>query len=299
MVLGRAVRRVMAATLLGILGVGVWASGPAAAGDDRVRVAAAFYPLVFAAERIGGRRVSVTNLTPQGAEPHDLELTSKQRDEIEDADLVVVMGADFQPSVERAARDRDGPTLEILRRRAADEDPHVWLDPSRMRAIASEVADALTEVDPAGRTRYARNAQRLDADLEALDTRLRAGLAHCERHLLITAHDSFGRLAAAYGLDHEGASGRSPDSEPDPRRIAALADLAARERLTTIFTENLVSPAVARTIAREAGGLKTVVLNPLEGLTAREIDAGDDYLSVMDRNLTRIRTALGCRDAAA
>src|SRR3954468_15025900 len=77
-------------------------------------VVASFYPLAYAAKAVGGDLVRVTDLTPPGAEPHDLELTSDQVDEIEDARVVVEMGRGFQPSVERAAASRRGGTLAVL-----------------------------------------------------------------------------------------------------------------------------------------------------------------------------------------
>jgi zinc transport system substrate-binding protein len=95
-------------------------------------------------------------------------------------------------------------------------------------------------------------------------------------------------------LRQEGAAGLSPDEEPNPRRLGELADLVEEKGVTTIFTEQLVSPRIAETLAREAGGVKTAVLNPLEGLSADEVDRGDDYVTVMDRNLARLRAALGC-----
>jgi zinc transport system substrate-binding protein len=111
---------------------------------------------------------------------------------------------------------------------------------------------------------------------------------------VLTAHDAFGWLAARYDLDQHGVAGIEPDAEPDPDRLADLADLAEREGVTTVFTETLVSPRVARTLAREAGGLRTAVLDPLEGLDDERVEAGDDYVSVMRDNLAQLREALGC-----
>lgn len=311
------VRGVVAAAMaVAVVGGAAPAAGAAApVKRERLAVVAAFYPVAFAAQEVGGERVTVTNLTPAGAEPHDLELTPKQRDQIEDAALVLVMGSGFQPAVEKAARSRKTGTVEVLRRlpidaagkRVADDhagdratsgdvlDPHVWLDPTLMAAMVDVIEAALARTDPAGRATYAANADRLRERLEALDARYRAGLADCDRRLLVTAHEAFGYLAAAYGLEQEGVAGLSPDEEPNPRRLAALADLAKRRGVTTVFTEELVSPRIARTLAREAGGLRTDVLNPLEGLTAKQVASGDDYVSVMDRNLAKLRRALGCR----
>jgi zinc transport system substrate-binding protein len=297
------------------------------ADGDTMQVVAAFYPLAEVVERVGGDRVDVENLTPAGAEPHDLELTPDDVDAIEDAGLVVVMGNGFQPAVEEASEARDGTTLSVLGelpidaegRVVADEheegeegeeateegeeehadegdalDPHVWLDPVLMHDLVGVVTAALVEADPDGRAEYEANAEAYAAEVNALDEEFAAGLAACEQRLLVTSHDAFQYLADRYDLEVEGIAGLSPDAEPDPARLAELADLAVDEGVTTIFTETLVSPDIAETLAREAGGLQTAVLNPLEGLTEDEVDAGDDYLSVMRANLETLRQGLGC-----
>ena len=89
-------------------------NGTTADPSTKVTAVAAFYPLAFAAQRIGGDRVTVRDLTPNGAEPHDLEPTADQVDAIQDASLVIVMGRGFQPSVEKAASKRSKTTVEVL-----------------------------------------------------------------------------------------------------------------------------------------------------------------------------------------
>ena len=263
----------------------------AARATSRTSVVASFYPLAWAAQQVGGNRVAVTNLTPAGAEPHDLELSPDQIDDVLDSNLVLELGRGFQPAVEKAAEPRDGPTVELLP--PGTKDPHIWLDPVRMATIVRTVQRELTKVDPKGRAVYARNAQRLLTDLADLDARYRDGLAHCQRSVIVTAHEAFGHLARRYGLRQEGVAGLSPDAEPDAQRLGQLADLVKRLGITTVFTEELVSPRIADTLAREAG-VTTQTLNPLEGLTDREVAKGADYLSVMDQNLTKLRAALGC-----
>ena len=127
----------------------------------------------------------------------------------------------------------------------------------------------------------------------ALDGRYRQGLASCARHELVTSHQAFGRLAARYGLIQRGIAGVSPDAEPDPGRLAQLGDLVRSHGVTTIFTETLVSPKIADTLARSAG-VRTEVLDPIEGLTREELAKGATYVSVMDDNLAKLRAALGC-----
>ncbi|HUS62750.1 MAG TPA: zinc ABC transporter substrate-binding protein [Acidimicrobiales bacterium] len=273
------------------------------ASTGAVVVVATAYPLFEVASMVGGDRASVTNLVAAGAEPHDLELTPDQAERLEDADLAITVGRGFQPAVEKAAGRRSGRTLQLLpaladhgddERGGSSGDPHVWLDPGAMPRVVEQVRDALIAVDRAGETAYQANAEALITELEALDQRFTTGLADCDRRLIVTSHAAFGHLADAYDLDQEAVSGLSPEAEPKPARLDELATLVETKGITTVFTEELVSPKVAETLARETG-IKTAVLSPLEGLTSDEAEAGDGYLTVMGRNLVALRDALGCR----
>lgn len=247
---------------------------------------AGFARLAEVAERVGGAEVEVRDLTPAGAEPHDLELSADDIDAVEDADLVLELGDDFQPALSRAARSAEV-RVDLLR---ADEreDPHVWLDPVRFAELVSEVGDSLSEVDPAGAAGYRRRAEALRGELLRLHEDYEAGLTECRRRLIVTAHAAFGRLAARYGLEQRAITGISPEAEPNPRRLGELAELVRREGVTHVFTERLVSPRVARALAREAG-VDVAVLDPLEG----RVEGG--YVAAMRDNLGTLRRVLECR----
>lgn len=282
-----------------------------AAADGRPQVVAAFYPLFEAASRVGGDRVDVVNLTPPGIEPHDLELTPRQVDRIEGADIVVYLGAGFQPGVEDVAKRSEGegvdalegltlmPATEEEEEEAGGEhagsgtDPHVWLDPGLLGRLVERVEAGLAKADPAGKAIYAQNSAAYRRELGLLDDELGRRLSTCSRRVIVTAHAAFGYLARRYGLTQEAIAGLSPESEPDPKRLSDLTGLVRSTGTTTVFTETLVSPKVAETLAREAG-VTTAVLNPIEGLTQEELDAGKTYASVMRDNLDTLGKALAC-----
>jgi zinc transport system substrate-binding protein len=273
--------------------------------DERVSVVASFYPLAFVADRIGGECVSVTNLTPPGIEPHDTELSPDAVESIATADVVLYLGGGFQPAIEDAVRDASGEAVDLLGvvsttpavGEVAGEglivDPHVWLDPGRFALIADATAEAIDRAGAAGSCDLAAAAASLRADLESVDDDFRTTLGGCERDLIVTNHAAFGYLASAYGLRQEAIAGLEPETEPSARRLAALIDLVEREGVTTILTEELVSSDVADTLAGEAG-VHTAVLYTIEGLTADESAAGEDYLSLMRKNLETLRGALAC-----
>ena len=218
-----------------------------------MQAVASFYPLFEVTEAVGGDRVGVDNLTPVGVEPHDIELSPRQIDTIADADLLVHLGGGFQPAIEEAAR-RAGLAVDVSQGLPMEGgDPHVWLDPVLFQQVVGTVEAALMQVDPAGADGYRARAAEYRSRLEQLDADYRAGLADCDRRVIVTGHEAFGYLARRYNLEQVAIAGLSPDAEPDPRRLAELTDLVRQRGVTTIFTEELVSPKVAETLAREAG----------------------------------------------
>jgi zinc transport system substrate-binding protein len=256
-------------------------------------VVAAFYPLAFAAQQIGGDDVGVRNLTPPGVEPHDLELSGSEVRAVSDAELVLYLGGGFQPALEEAIDSTSAHAVDLLdavetrpdRDREHGVDPHVWLDPARYAAIAERIGDEL------GRR---PEAARFAARLRALDGELRRGLSDCARDEIVTSHAAFGYLAERYGLKQVAITGIAPEVEPTPRALEDVVRRVRAARATTVFFEKLVSPRLAETVAREVGA-RTAVLDPLEGLTEEEIATGADYVSVMRENLAALREALGCR----
>jgi len=273
--------------------------------DGRASVVAGFYPLAEAAQRIGDGCVSVTNLTPPGVEPHDLELTADDVEALATADAVLLMGGGFQPALEEGAAASDGVVIDVLAVADAtlppppsvaedglSADPHLWLDPGRWADVVRMLGDDLAVILPASCDATA-NADAYARQLETLDADFADGLSACERTTIVTTHAAFGYLADAYGLTQEAIAGIVPEAEPSAQRLAQLRELVEREGITTIFTEDLVAPDVAETLAAEAG-VQVATLRTLEGLTDDQLSAGADYRSVMRENLATLEEALGC-----
>ncbi|MBI2912025.1 MAG: zinc ABC transporter substrate-binding protein [Chloroflexi bacterium] len=266
--------------------------------------------------RVGGDRVEVTNLVAAGGEPHDLELTPRDLERLRQSRLLVYIGSGFQPAVEKAIQAIDTSSLVTLdvtqdmslmegvpeedehespggRADGPKRDTHVWLDPANMQAIATKVQDALSEIDPAGRPIYEMNAKTYVSTLAALDQEFRNGLKSCKRKEIVTSHAAFAYLANRYGLQQVPITGLDPEAEPSPRRLQEVVQVARERNAKVIFFETLIDPKVADTIAREIGA-KTMVLNPIEGLTPEEQKAGKGYVDLMRQNLANLKTALEC-----
>jgi zinc transport system substrate-binding protein len=293
-------------TLLSLLGL--TACTPSTE-SGRLKVVAAFYPLAYAAERIGGDAVEVSNLTQPGAEPHDLELTAQQIASISSADLVLYQKG-FQSAVDKAIEANppknliDVSTLVTMLDASTtgdDEhedrgdghatDPHTWLSPKNMVSFTTAITAELAKLAPSSADAIAKGGASLTADLNALDGRFSTGLRTCSIRAFITSHAAFGYLAHAYDLTQYGIAGLDPSVEPSTARIAEIQALVTQKKVTTIFFETLASPAVAESIASDLK-LKTDVLDPLEGVTSAS--RGTTYLEIMDANLSALKKANTC-----
>ena len=294
-------------------------SGGGASKDGTLTVMASFYPLQYLAEKVGGEHVTVTSLTPAGAEPHDLELSPKMVDSLSNADAVVYL-AGFQSAVDEAVEQHapktvidvstsvdlvdaekheseldvadDGEKTEEAHEHEHEHgstDPHFWLDPTRMASAATQIGDALAQADPANAETYKKNAASMKSQMEALSKKLVDGTAKCQHKEFVTSHEAFGYLADRTGLTQLGLSGLDPDSTPSPARLKQISDAVKAKGITTIFTEELLSPKVAETLAKDLG-ITTAVLDPIES----QADDSKDYEAVMNENLEALQKALSC-----
>lgn len=171
-------------------------------------------------------------------------------------------------------------------------DPHIWLDPVKYAEVAKGVGKSLEKADPDHAAAYRKNTEALVADLGELDTAYETGLKDPATRTFITTHSAFGYLAERYGLTQQGIAGIDPEAEPSPARIQEIHTIAEKEKATTVFFETLASDRTAKTLAKDTG-LKTGVLDPLEGITDRS--RGADYIEVMESNLAALKKALGAK----
>ena len=285
-----------------------------AADDGRLRVLTSFYPMYDFACKIGGDCIDVINMVPSGTEPHDWEPSTNDLKNLEKADVFIYNGADMEPwaddllvsrsdtlhvveaSENVELRTTDGEHEHAHEHEGADHhhgdfDPHVWLDPENAKIEMEAIRDALCAADPENSTVFQSNYEKYAAELDALDAEFREKLAPLPNRTIVVAHEAFGYLCDAYGLTQVGIEGLSPDSEPDPGRMAEVIDFIREHSISTIFFEELVSPKVAEAIASETGA-QAKMLSPLEGLSDEQAAAGADYFSVMHDNLAALMEAL-------
>ncbi len=273
----------------------------------QVPVTAAFYPLAYLLEQVGGPGVKVFTLTKPGVEPHDLELTPKDLVDLPKMSVVAYLKG-FQPAVDEAVAQQAGRAAydvstaagltltapaggEAGEAGAPAADLHFWLDPIRYAAVGTALAQRLADADPAHAADYQARAAAFTSSMTDLDRTFATGLKSCATTKLVTGHAAFGYLAARYGLTQVPIAGLSPDQEPSAKQLADVAATVKAAGVRTIFTETLVDPKFAQTVAKETGAT-LALLDPVEGIT--DLSPGKDYRAVMLANLAALRTGLGC-----
>ncbi len=287
--------------------------------NERIKITASFYPLAEFARQVGGELVTVENLIPAGVEPHDFEPTPQDVVKINNSKLFILNGAGLDPWAEKITAELNGEntqTLNITKNFAllpsttAEEDqhneeeteheeehsafdPHLWLDPVNALREVDVIRDQLIAIDPKNETTYKNNAKAYQQRLTTLDNKFEQALKNCKTREIFTSHQAFAYLAQRYNLTQVGITGLAPEQEPSAKRMAEVSKLGKEKNIKYIFFETLVNPKIAETVASEIGA-KTLVLNPLEGLTPDQEKQGEDYITIMETNLKSLQQALEC-----
>ncbi len=275
---------------------------------EKLSVCASFYPMYDFARKIGGDKVHVINMVPAGTEPHDWEPAASDIVALEKADAFIYNGAGLEGwtgDVLASLRNRNLITVEasknvpLLKEQGSEKDkgskpasdPHVWLNPQYAKKEMENIKNGFVKADPNNQSYYEANYTKYAGEADQLDRELKDTFSALPKKDIVVAHQAFGYLCEAYGLHQIGVEGLVPDSEPDPARMAEIIELARKYDIKVIFFEELVSPKVSETIA-DAVGADTAVLNPIEGLSEKQLASGDDYFSVMRQNARALKKAL-------
>lgn len=283
--------------------------------SGKLQVVTTLFPLYDFARTIGGEKAQVTLLLPPGVEPHSFEPRPEDVVRVNRADLFVYTNAVMEPWAASIISGLDKGKVAVveggrgiplmqgpvsgLHREGHDDvhdgkggDPHIWLDFDNARTIARNILAAYVARDPANKAYYEQNAAGLDRQLAALDQRFKETLANCpKKELLHGGHYAFGYLAKRYGLKYISASAVNADAEPTPAKLAELVQTMRREHLGYVYTEELLSPRVAETIARETGA-KVLMLRAGHNVTKDELQKGVTFISLMEENLKNLKTGL-------
>lgn len=273
--------------------------------DNKLRIVTSFYPLYFFASEITKDKALILNITPSGAEPHEYEPTARDLANIENSDVLILNGGGLESWSKNITKNlkKDKTTIinvaddlilkSLIKKEGTVVDPHIWLSPIIAKEMVNEIENELSKIDPDNSVYYRSNSQNLKIRLDKLDEEFRHNLSTCKNKNIITSHSAFAYLAREYNLNQVSIVGLSSEEEPSSKQMTEISKFARNNDIKYIFFESLISPKLSETIAREIGA-RTLVLNPLEGLTENEIINGKDYFSEMRNNLTNLKIALQC-----
>lgn len=265
--------------------------------SDKIQVMASFFPMYDFAQKIGGNQAEVTNMVPAGTEPHDWEPSTKDIQKLETADLFIYSGGGMEHWAEDVLTAVENDKLEVVEASKTVEkleedgaaDPHVWLDPMNAKLELEQIKEGFVKADPDNSAYYEKNYETCVSRLEELDRAFEETISNCKKKEIVVYHEAFAYLCNAYGLQQVGITGISPEEEPSPKQMEKVIQFIQEKDVTTIFFEALASSKTAEVIAEETG-VKTEVLNPLEGPGIGESQG--DYFSIMEHNLNVLKAAL-------
>lgn len=282
---------------------------------EKISVYTSFYPMYDFASKIGEDKVDLVNMIPAGTDPHDWEPTPSDIIGLEEADVFIYNGAGLEHWTEdilESLQNEDLIVVEASQGMSLIEgshdhhdhdhdhshhyhqegfDPHVWLNPLYAKMEMENIKDALVKADPDNKKFYEVNYEKYAAEFDKLDLEFKETLEPLPNKDIVVSHQAFGYLTEAYGLNQVPVDGLSPESEPSMARVAEIIEFSKDKNLKVIFFEEMASPKVAETIAK-AVNAKTGVLNTLESLSHEQIEAGEDYFSIMRQNLEALEEAL-------
>lgn len=289
------------------------AAQPESGTDGGLAVFVSIQPQKYFVERIAGDAAEVSVMVPPGKEPHSYEPTPRQVAALSEADVYFRIGVPFEeafiPRIERSLEDL--PVVDISadiekRRLAAHDhdhgdeghdhdhegedhdhdheadgaiDPHVWLGPLEVRAMAAKIRDTLVSISPENADAYRENYAELAADIDELHARLSDQLAPFDGETMFVFHPAFGYFADTYGLDQEAVE--TGGNEPSPAQLERIIEEAQEEGVRVIFVQPQFSRDSAERVAQAIDGA-VVPINPL----------AEDWLSNMQAIADRIEEGL-------
>ena len=286
----------------------------------KLKVVASLFPLYDFARAVGNGYADISLLLPPGVEPHNFEPTPADMAKLNSADVFIYTNRYMEPWAEAMLKGTDRGRILIVDasrgidflRQAGDEggsqegkthghgeaqriDPHIWLDLGNAEKMLDTIRDAFISRDPVHRDIYLKNSGEYRAKLAMLDQKYREDLSACRKKVMVDGgHYTFGYLAARYGLKYLAAYGLSPEAEPTAGDLARISRIVRQEGLSHIFYEELLSPRIADTIARETGAT-LLRLHGAHNISREELREGTTFISLMEKNLDQLVTGLQCR----
>jgi ABC-type Zn uptake system ZnuABC Zn-binding protein ZnuA len=275
-------------------------AGAATPSPDALKVVTTTTVFADIVQNVGGSRVAATSIIPPGVGPEDYEPKPDDAKKLTDAKLIVSNGVGLDEFLDRLLASGSGgqtahlvlgdgiPVLTV----DGEQNPHFWLDPTLVKQYyLPAIVRKLTELDPDGKATYDANVASYGAQLDALDTELKARIATIPEvnRKLVTFHDAFPYFAKHFGFQLVGVILANVGQDPSAADLAALVEKVKAAGVTAVFSEAQFSPKLSQTLAQEAG-IKSVVTTLYNDALGPA--PADTYLGLMRWNVDQIVAAL-------
>ncbi|MFK4392855.1 adhesin [Bacillus sp. AFS094228] len=282
---------------------------------DALDIYTTVYPLQYFTEAIGGEYVNVETVYPPGTDEHSFEPSQKDIVKMAESDLFFYIGYNLEGFVTKAepilskegvSTIAVGETVHLDEEEhehedehANDEDghdhggvnPHLWLDPVYSIDMAKTIKDELTKKMPEQEEYFNSHFNELSEKLEALDEKFATTIESGRTNKIIVSHSAYGYWEERYGLEQIGVTGLTSSNEPSQKELGKIVTMAEKEDLNYVIFEQNISSKLTEIIQKEMGA-KSLELHNLSVLTEKDIEAGEDYFSLMEKNVKTLQTAL-------
>ena len=285
--------------------------------EQKLKVIASFFPMYEFTRNVAGNRADVSVFIPIGEEPHGWEPPTQQIQDVQNSQLFVYNGAGMETFIPAFLSTGNFPNTTFVRAsqgiqmQNADvihmnpdeakpvieqggKDPHVWNDPVLAQQEVRNIANAMEKADPANAQYYESNAQSYIGKLSKLDQDIKLGLSNCQLHTFVSFHNAFNYFSQRYNLTDVWLSGLAPEAEVSPQDLARVEDTAKQNNVKIIFSEDLVDPKLAQSLATDIGA-QTRILSPLEGINNTEQKEGVTFIDKWYQNLNSLKNGLECQ----
>ncbi|MBW1635609.1 MAG: zinc ABC transporter substrate-binding protein [Deltaproteobacteria bacterium] len=289
----------------------------------KVSVVTSIFPLYDFTSQVGGDLVDVKLLLPPGVEAHGFSPTPHDMITISKSDLFLYLSNGLEPWALTITSALDSGKTKIVEigkeifpdiddkvkggrsdvegdyhegHRHPGRDPHIWLDPRLAVEMVKVIAAALSDIDPGHAEMYSSSSRAYIKELSRFDRATEESLKNCRVRVIVSGgHFAFGSFAERYDLTAVSPfKGYSPSAQPSPRAIARLVKIVRKTGSKVIFHEELIEPKVARIVAGETGG-HLLLLHGVHNVSKDELQRGETYLSLMERNVQNLRQGLQCQ----
>ncbi|MCH3963745.1 MAG: metal ABC transporter substrate-binding protein [Clostridium sp.] len=270
--------------------------------QSKIKVVVSFNAMREFASAIGKDKIDITTMIPNGTEPHDFEPTAKDLKVLNDADIFVYSGLGMESWKDDVINSSGNKNLiavdaskgaDPIKNTDADEikehgeyDPHLWISLKGAEIQSKNIKDALIKADPSNKSYYEKNYEDFSKQLNDLYNEYNKKFASVKNKNFVTGHAAFAYLCRDYNLKQNSVEGVFAEGEPSPKKLEELVEYCRKNKIKTIFVEDMVSPKVSNTLAKEVGAKVEKIY------TIESKEDNKNYIQSMKDNLEMIYNSL-------